>query len=69
MQIENTMTTKSTEVKLFVANLHFSATEGDLINLFQKYGTVISIQYMWHKTGPKMGQPKGFAFLTMSSEE
>jgi len=53
--------------KLFVGNIHFSVTEGDLIKVFQKCGSVLSVNYMWHKIGPNKGQPKGFAFVKMAS--
>ena len=53
--------------RLFVGNLHHSVTEGDLIKLFQKCGTVTDVNYMWHKFGPLKGQPKGFAFIGMGS--
>jgi RNA recognition motif-containing protein len=55
--------------RLFVGNLHSSVTEGDLIRLFQKCGTVVDVNYMWHKVGPKKGQPKGFAFVGMKSSD
>jgi RNA recognition motif-containing protein len=55
--------------KLYIGNLHPSTTEGDLIKLFQKYGTVEEVRYIWHKNGPLKGRPKGFAFVSMSSIE
>lgn len=59
----------ASERKLYIGNLHPSTTEGDLIKLFQKYGTVEELHYIWHKTGPLRGRPKGFAFVSMSSNE
>lgn len=53
--------------RVFVGNLHNSVNEGDLIKLFQSCGTVTDVNYMWHKSGPKIGQPKGFAFVGMST--
>jgi RNA recognition motif-containing protein len=55
--------------KVFVGNLHTSVSEGDLIRIFQKIGKVNDVVYMWHKFGPNKGQPKGFAFVEMSSSE
>lgn len=57
----------TTGKRLFVGNLHNSVTEGDLIKLFQKCGTVTDVNYMWHKFGPSKGQPKGFAFVGMGT--
>lgn len=53
--------------KLYVGNLHQSVTEGDIINIFTKYGTVKNVRYFWHKFGPNRGQPQGFCFVEMSS--
>jgi RNA recognition motif-containing protein len=53
--------------KLFVGNLHQSTSEGDLIKLFQFCGNVLSIDYVWHKSGPLKGMPKGFAFIEMDT--
>jgi len=55
--------------RVFVGNLHSSTTEGDLIKVFSKFGTVTDVNYMWHKFGPQRGKPKGFAFVGMSSTE
>ena len=55
-------------MRLFIANLHPSTTEGDLIKIFSVYGTVKRIDYKWHKVGEDRGKPKGFAFLDFESE-
>lgn len=70
-----TVEVKSTQIsvpiinqkKLFVANLHQSTSEADLIKLFQFCGNVISMDYIWHKSGPLKGMPKGFAFIEMET--
>ena len=53
--------------KLYVGNLHPSTSEGDLIKIFQQFGTVKNVAYVWHKVGPLRGQPRGFAFVEMST--
>ena len=58
-----------TSKKLFVGNLHSSTSEGDIIKLFTRIGTVLHIDYIWHTSGPFRGQPRGFAFVEMSSIE
>lgn len=55
--------------RLFICNLHPSTSEGDLINIFQAFGKIAKIDYMWHKSGPNIGKPKGFAFLEYIHEE
>jgi RNA recognition motif-containing protein len=60
---------RTSNLIIFVGNLHLSTTERDLITIFQAYGTISTINYLWHKTGPKRGQPKGFAFIEYENEE
>jgi len=55
--------------RLFVGNLHLSLSEGDFIKIFVKCGNVRSTQYVWHRTGPQRGQPRGFAFVEMENHE
>ena len=42
--------------RLIVSNMHPSATEGDIIKLFQTYGDVKRVHFVWHKFGPKKGK-------------
>ena len=49
--------------KLFVGNLTFDVTDGDLTQLFSQYGQVQSVQIV---TDRDTGRPRGFAFVEMS---
>jgi cold-inducible RNA-binding protein len=51
---------------LFVGNLSFQTTEGDLTALFEPFGEISRIQLM---TDRDTGRSRGFAFVEMSSEE
>ena len=51
--------------KLYVGNLSYSTTEQDLSRLFGECGTVVSAQVI---TDRETGQPRGFAFVEMSSD-
>jgi len=53
-------------VRLFVGNMPFSATEGDLSALFEPFGEVLSIQIM---TDRDTGKPRGFGFVELSNED
>jgi RNA recognition motif-containing protein len=53
---------------LWVGNLHPSVTEGDLIKVFQRCSMPARIRYVWHQSGPRRGQPKGFAFVDYLDE-
>jgi RNA recognition motif-containing protein len=52
--------------KLFVGNLSFNTTENDLNDLFAAHGTVTETNLMMDRD---TGKPRGFAFVTMSSDE
>jgi cold-inducible RNA-binding protein len=50
--------------KIFVGNLNFQTTQDDLSAAFAPYGTVDSVSVI---TDRDTGQPRGFAFVEMSS--
>ncbi len=52
--------------KLFVGNLDFKVTENDLQDAFAAYGTVVEANLVTDRT---TGRPRGFGFVTMSSQE
>jgi cold-inducible RNA-binding protein len=52
--------------KLFVGNLSFNVTENDLQDAFAAHGTVVEANLMMDRS---TGRPRGFAFVTMSTEE
>lgn len=52
--------------KLYVGNISFRATEDSLKELFSQAGEVESVKII---TDAQTGQPKGFGFVEMVSEE
>jgi cold-inducible RNA-binding protein len=52
--------------KLFVGNLSFNTTENDLQDAFAAHGTVMEANLV---TDRMSGRPRGFAFITMATEE
>jgi cold-inducible RNA-binding protein len=52
--------------KLFVGNLSFNTTENDLQDAFTAHGTVLEANLV---TDRATGRARGFAFVTMSSDE
>ena len=52
--------------KLFVGNLSFNTTENDLQDAFAAHGTVVEASIMVDRM---TARPRGFGFVTMSSEE
>lgn len=51
--------------KLYVGNLPFTSTEEDLRHLFERHGSVASVNVI---TDRDTGRPRGFAFVEMSEE-
>jgi RNA recognition motif-containing protein len=54
------------ETKLFVGNLSYNVTEGELQEAFAAHGTVVEVNLM---TDRMSGRSRGFAFVTMSTPE
>lgn len=54
------------ESKLYVGNLSYDTTEDGLRNMFAKAGTVVAIDIIKDRD---TGRMKGFAFVTMGSDE
>lgn len=52
--------------KLYVGNIPFKITEGDLQDLFAQHGSVAAVDLIMDKM---TGRPRGFAFVTMATPE
>lgn len=52
-------------MSIYIGNLSYNATQDDLIQVFQDYGTVNRVTV---PTDRESGRPRGFAFVEMSSE-
>ncbi|HSB08910.1 MAG TPA: RNA-binding protein [Blastocatellia bacterium] len=52
--------------RIYVGNLSYQTTEGDLTNLFEQVGQVDSVNVI---TDRDTGRSKGFAFVEMSNED
>ena len=50
--------------KLYVGNISFNSSEGDITDAFAAHGTVTSVNVI---TDRETGRPRGFAFVEMSS--
>lgn len=51
--------------KIYVGNLPFSATEGELRELFSEHGTVQSVSLVSDR---ETGRPRGFGFVEMADD-
>ncbi|GAA5836754.1 hypothetical protein JCM9279_007651 [Rhodotorula babjevae] len=55
--------------RLYVGNLSTSVDEYSLMQLCSKLGRIAKLDYLFHKTGPQKGKPRGYAFVEYSSPE
>ena len=55
--------------RIFVGNLDMRVSEGDILKIFARYGTVASCNFLWNFEGPRKGQPRGFCFVEMATKE
>ncbi|KAF8342954.1 uncharacterized protein EI90DRAFT_2902863 [Cantharellus anzutake] len=55
--------------RLYVGNLHPSVNEYALLQVFSKCGKVTRLDYLFHKSGPQKGKPRGYAFLEYGTAE
>lgn len=54
------------ETKLYVGNLSYDSTQQDIEALFEPYGVVSDVFIVKDR---ESGRPRGFAFVTMETEE
>jgi len=55
-----------TEYKAFVGSLSYDATEGDIRDVFEKYG---EIEEVYMPTDRETGKPRGFAFVKYTNKD
>ncbi|KAG8936661.1 hypothetical protein FRC02_000119 [Tulasnella sp. 418] len=55
--------------RLYVGNLHPTVDEYTLLQVFGKFGKIAKLDFLFHKTGPQKGKPRGYAFVEYSAQE
>ncbi|CAN6463803.1 unnamed protein product [Victoria cruziana] len=63
------ITNEGCESRLYIGNLDQRITESQVIKMFSPYGKIISEDFLWHRHGPRRGEPRGFAFIQFSTRE
>lgn len=54
--------------RLYIGNLHPTVDEYALLQVFTKFGKVSKLDFLFHKTGPNKGKPRGYAFIQYLNE-
>jgi len=58
------------DCRLWIGNLDPKVTEYAMLKLLQRYSvTIQSFDFIYHRTGPEKGQPRGYCFVTLSTPE
>ncbi|KAJ1982775.1 hypothetical protein H4R35_000134 [Dimargaris xerosporica] len=60
---------KVASAKLFIGNLDPTVDEYAILKLFEPFGKIKKLDYMFHRHGPKRGQPRGYCFLEYVDSE
>ncbi|OCH93219.1 hypothetical protein OBBRIDRAFT_802098 [Obba rivulosa] len=55
--------------RLYIGNLHSTVDEYTLLQAFSKFGRISKLDYLFHKTGPLKGKPRGYAFLEYAEKD
>ncbi|KAH8549184.1 hypothetical protein BGW37DRAFT_503913 [Umbelopsis sp. PMI_123] len=54
--------------RLYIGNLDPTIDEYALVKLFEPFGKITLMDFLFHFAGPKRGQPRGYCFLEYSSK-
>ncbi|KAK3590512.1 hypothetical protein CHS0354_037559 [Potamilus streckersoni] len=57
------------QCRLWIGNLDPRITEFALLKILQKHGTLTKFDFLYHKSGPDQGKPRGYCFASFSSRE
>ncbi|XP_053625558.1 probable RNA-binding protein 18 [Plodia interpunctella] len=52
------------EKRLWIGNLDTRVNEYQLLKMVRVYGNIEKFDMLFHRSGPNIGQPRGFAFVT-----
>ncbi|KAH8109998.1 RNA-binding domain-containing protein [Phellopilus nigrolimitatus] len=55
--------------RLYVGNLHSTVDEYAFLQVFNKFGKIAKLDFLFHKTGPSKGKPRGYAFVEYKDKE
>lgn len=55
--------------RLWIGNIDPKITEYHLVKLLEKFGKVKQFDFLFHKSGPLEGQPRGYCFVNFNTRE
>nr|XP_022323592.1 probable RNA-binding protein 18 [Crassostrea virginica] len=61
--------TEETDHRLWIGNLDSRLTEFSILKILQKFGSLKKFDFLYHKSGPDMGKPRGYCFASYENKE
>ncbi|XP_077988094.1 putative RNA-binding protein 18 [Glandiceps talaboti] len=55
--------------RLWIGNLDPRITEYQLLQILKRYGDVKEFDFLFHKSGPNQGKPRGYCFVNYTRKE
>ncbi|XP_036792866.1 probable RNA-binding protein 18 isoform X2 [Oncorhynchus mykiss] len=55
--------------RLWIGNIDPKITEYYLVKLLERFGKVKQFDFLFHKSGPMEGQPRGYCFVNLHTKE
>uniref|UniRef100_A0A4W5MAC4 Probable RNA-binding protein 18 n=1 Tax=Hucho hucho TaxID=62062 RepID=A0A4W5MAC4_9TELE len=55
--------------RLWIGNIDPKITEYHLVKLLERFGKVKQFDFLFHKSGPMEGQPRGYCFVNFHTKE
>ncbi|XP_054724612.1 probable RNA-binding protein 18 [Uloborus diversus] len=57
------------EKRLWIGNIDSRLTEYNLLKMVQQFGEIKKFDFLFHKSGPLKGMPRGYCFVTYETRE
>ncbi|XP_066957634.1 probable RNA-binding protein 18 [Macrobrachium rosenbergii] len=61
--------TRTDDRRLWVGNLDTRMREYQLLKMVENFGPLVEFDFLYHRSGPQAGQPRGYAFVTFKSSQ
>ncbi|XP_070539289.1 probable RNA-binding protein 18 [Ptychodera flava] len=55
--------------RLWIGNLDPRITEYQLLQILKRYGDIKELDFLFHKSGPNQGKPRGYCFVNYTTKE
>ncbi|XP_022100373.1 probable RNA-binding protein 18 [Acanthaster planci] len=60
---------KTERRRLWIGNIDEKISEFNLLKLLRRYGEIAQFDFLFHKTGPSEGKPRGYCFVSFKTQE